>query len=130
MMRGIKTQSGKIAERAHFASAISGTQGVAAVFNQPQIVLTSECSNGIQIEDVAESMRHEHCLCAVTEGCLQLAHFNLIFRNGDIDKNWNQAILNYRVHRRGKARGHGNNFVTWIEAPFFKLRGGKSAHCK
>ena len=127
-MRRIKAQSGDIAECADVPSLIGRTERIAAVFDQPEIVLLREGTDGIEIEDVSQGMGDEHGPCPVAARRFKFAHINLIPGNSDVHKNWHQTILENRVHRRRKTCGYGNDLIAWPQlsiAEFWRSQGAQ-----
>jgi hypothetical protein len=56
VVRGIEADGGDVAEGADLLAAPGAAEGVAAVFDEPQVVLFAEGGDGVEIEDVAQGV--------------------------------------------------------------------------
>src|SRR6185437_9928221 len=54
VMGGIETHSGDVAKRANAAAFPRGTEGVTAVFDEPEIMFVGETADGIEVKNVAK----------------------------------------------------------------------------
>src|ERR1700679_3227498 len=56
VVRGVEADGCNVAEGAYLLAPVGGSEGVAAVLDQPQVVLFAEGRNRIEIEDVAQGV--------------------------------------------------------------------------
>ena len=117
MVSRIEADGCEVAEGAHGLPFIRGANRVAAVFNQPKVVLPGECGDRIEIEGIAQRVSQHDGLGALAQGFLKLADIDVVSRNGYVYKNRHQSILNDRVDCGWKASCDSDDFIAGPELP-------------
>jgi hypothetical protein len=63
MVRRVKADCRDISERADTPPSIRSTNGVTAVFNEPEIMFFAECGDRIEIERITQRVGDHHRTC-------------------------------------------------------------------
>ena len=125
MVRRIEAESGYISKGANPPSIEGGTQGIAAIFDQPEIVLTRKLGNRGNIERISQCVREDHGLGPRTQRFLQLGNIHIVGSQLDIYEDRHQAVLQNGIHCRRKSRCNRNDFIARFELSFPERRGGQ-----
>src|SRR5450631_2013332 len=86
MVRGIEADGGDVSEGADLLAVVCGTKSIAAVFDEPKVVLPGKRRDGIDVENVAECMRDDDGFRFPAVRCFKLCRVNLITGNCDVDE--------------------------------------------
>ncbi|MNG19186.1 hypothetical protein D3C84_1033190 [compost metagenome] len=112
MVRWVKTHGADITKGTRHLAVKTRTQGIAAIFNQPQVIFIGNFTHLRQVKQVAQGVRHHDCLGFFSDCCLNQLWVDVIGWNIDIDKHRHQTILDSRVNRGREARSNGNHLIT------------------
>ena len=77
VVRGIKRDGGDVAEGARILAVQRGAESIAAIFNQPEIVLPREGGNGFRVEDISQRVGEDDGAGLRAEGGFELRDVNL-----------------------------------------------------
>src|SRR5277367_6276003 len=128
MVRRIEAYRCDVAEGADFAVAVRGAEGVAAVFDQPQVVLPREGSDGIQIKHVPQGMGDDDRPGFFAARSFELIDVDFIGGQRDIHEDGHETVLKDGIYRGGKAGGDGDDLVARLELAFAQFGGSERAH--
>ena len=95
--------------------AVGRADGVAAVLDQPEVVLRGERGDGAQVERVAQRVRDHDGPRPRREGRLELATVEVVGRQVDVDEDGHQPVLDDRVDRGREAGGGGDDLVAGLQ---------------
>jgi glucose-1-phosphate cytidylyltransferase len=126
---GIEGDGGDVAEGADVAAAPGAAEGVATVFNQPQIVGAAEGGDGVEVEDVAEGVGDHDRLDPGGVGGFEEGDVDFVAGEGDLDEDRDEAVLNDGIDGGGEAGGYGDDLVAGLElavAEFWRAEGAES----
>src|ERR1700722_6950771 len=73
--------------------------------------------HGVQIERVAQGMRHHDGPCLRPDGLLEPLGNGVVCAELYIDYDRPQPILDYRVDGGGESRGYGQHFIAGLQRP-------------
>ena len=85
-------------------AVVRRAERVAAVFDQPEIVLAREVGDRVQVERIAERVGDHDGARAVGQGRFELRHVDVIRRQFHVDEDRDAAVLNDRVDRGRESR--------------------------
>jgi len=125
VMGGVEGKGGEVAEGTGEFIVIGGAEGVAVVFDEPEIVLIDQIHDGVEVEWDAHRVGHHDRLCFRADGGGQPFGDGSIVTQVHIHKDGNQLVLEDGVERRGEAAGRGDNLIAGLEAAILELRRGK-----
>ena len=121
VVRGVEADGGDVAEGADVLALPGGAERVAAVFDQPQVVLLAESRDRVEIEDVAEGVGDHDGLDPGTVGLLKERGVDLEAGDSDVEEDGHEAVLEDRVDRSREARGDGDDLIAGLELAVAKL---------
>ena len=104
-------------------NGISGSQSVAVVLHQPQIMAVTECFYGRQIEGVAQRMSNHHGFCLLRIRLLQHRHIDIVLRYRHVHEYRHRAVLDKRCHCGRKTGSYGDHLIAAFHPPFAEKRG-------
>jgi len=122
VMGGVEGEGGEVAESAGKFISVGGAQGVAVIFDEPEIVLIDEIHDSGEAERDAHRVGHHDRFCFGSDGVSQPFGDSGIVAEVHIHKDGNQPILEDGVERRGKAAGRCDDLITGLEAAILELR--------
>ena len=114
VVRRVKAQGADVAKGADHLATVGGAQRIAAVFDQPQVVLLAQGSDHVQAERVAQAVRQHDGLGLRCDGRFDLGRIDVVGEPVHIDKHRYRTKLQDRVDGGGKACRHTNDFVTFL----------------
>ena len=121
VMGRVKTEGSDVTKSAHQTPIVGGTQRIAAIFNQPQLILLANGLDHVQVVRVAQRMRQHDRLGFGADGRLQLRGIDVVGPQFDIDKNRAGAKLNDRVDRGGESSRHTDDFIPGFDGSIAQL---------
>ena len=106
---------------------VSATEGVAVVFDQPEVVFFAEGNHRAKIEGIAEGVRHHDGFGFPGRiGGFELIHPDIPRRGVVVDEDGHGTDLQDRSDGRGKSSGAGDDFIAGLDAFVIrKLVGGE-----
>ena len=117
MVCRVKAARRDIAEAPGRSAPVSGTQGVAVVLDQPEVVRFGEPCDGIDIKRISEGVGDHNRPSFVPESLVKHAHVDVVSREFDINKHRDEPVLNYRVEGGGKTGCDSYYFIAWPQRP-------------
>ena len=124
VVRRVKAQCCNVAKGAHHLATVGSAQRIAAVFNQPQVVLFAERGDHVEVERVAQRMGQHDGFGFGRNGSFYLAGVDIVGEPVHINKNRHRAKLNDRVDGGWKACRHANDFIAALDGPVAQLGRG------
>ena len=97
---------------------IAAAEGIAVVFDQPEVVLTAKGEHRAQVKRITQGMGHHHGLgLAALVGRLQLVHPQVARPWIGVHEHRHAAVLQDRRHRGGEAGRAGDHLIPWTQPP-------------
>ena len=127
MVRGIKADRRDVAKGADHLAVVGGTKRVAAVFDEPQVVLLAELRDRAEVEDIAERVGDHDRLGLLAAGSFQLGDINLIGRQDHIDEDRHEFVLEDRIHGGRESGGDCDDLIAGLELAIPQLGRGQGA---
>ncbi len=115
---GIETERGHIAEGAGEFAVEGRAEGVAVIFQQPEIVAAGNIGDDIHGAGIAERVRNQDGSRARADGVFNQVRIEVVCSHFAIHKNRNQAVLHDGSQRGGKRDGRRNDFIARPQARF------------
>src|SRR5205085_65146 len=111
VMRRVEADRGQVAEGTDATAPVRRTDRIAAILDQPQVMLTGELGDSPEVKRVAECVSRHDRASSRRQGGFQLRYVEVIRRYVDIDEHRHQAVLDDRVDRGREAGGDGDDLV-------------------
>jgi len=111
VVRGVETGGCEVAESADAAALISGTDGIAAVLDNPEIVFGCEGHDGVEIKRIAQRVRQHDRSGAFGDGGFKLSYVNVVSGNLNVDEDRDEAVLEDGIDGCGESSGYGDDLV-------------------
>ena len=116
MVGGIEAAGGRVTKLPDMLPFILGPERIAAILDQPKVVLAAKIGHCSTVERIAKGVRKHHSPRAVAKGCFQSLHIDVVGGARlwmlHIDKHRHEVVLQNRIDRRGKARSNGDHFIS------------------
>ena len=137
VMRRVEAASGDMAERADVLGfpppqpspdvrgGISGAECIAAIFDDPQVVLAGYRHDRIQIERIAQRVRHHDGAGALGHGSFDLLRVDVIGGDVHIDEHRHHAVLQHGVHGGWKTSCYRDDFIARLQRALTQLVRGQ-----
>ncbi len=127
LMGRIKGKRRQIAEGADRLAVEGGPQGIAAVFDEPEIVLPAKIPQGGCIVRYPHGVGDHHGPRLRRNRRRHGLHAGDVGPQFHVDENRQGTILDDRVDGRGKAGGDGDHFIARPDAALLQLRRSQRA---
>ena len=99
---------------------IAAAEGIAVVFDQPEIMAAAKAQHRAQVKGVAEGMGHHHGLGLTgLVGRLQLVHPQVGCGWIGVYEHRRAAVLEDWRHGGGEARSTGDHLIAWAQPPLW-----------
>ena len=122
---GVEAERTEVAEGASVAAVVAAAEGVAVVFDQPEVVLVAEVAQRAQLEGDAHGVGHHDGLGLGADGGFDGLQGRDIGAELDIDEDGYGAELDGRVHGGRETGSDGDDFITFLDAPVAELGAGE-----
>ena len=126
-MRRVKGHARNITEGPGSLTPIGGAQRIAIVLDKPQITLFAQLRHHIQVERVAQRVRHHDRPRLRPDGLAKTIGHGVVRSQLDINHDWSQAVLHYRIDRRRKSHRDRQNLITPLQCLLPQLRACQGA---
>ena len=123
----VKAQCGNVPKGANHLAAVGGTQRIAAVFYQPQVVFFAQGGDHIQVERVAQAVRQHDGFGFGADGRFDLAGVDVVGKAVDIHKDRHGAKLEDGVDGGGEACCYADDFIARLDGPVPQFWRGECA---
>ncbi len=125
MVGGIEAESSDVSEGADELAVVAGAEGIAAILDQPEIVLLGDAHDLGEIEGIAEGVRNHDGARLGSDGGFDLVGLNVVGGNIDIDEDGNESVLHRRIDGGRKTGGDGNDLIAGAQRLLLKLGRGE-----
>ena len=115
VVRRVETQRADVAEGADVAAIVSGAEGIAAILDQPQAMLVSQCAQRNGFEGIAQGVGQHDGAGARADGGGDACRAGIVGGQFRVDENGNHAVLQNRIDGGGEARGGGDDFIAGFQ---------------
>ncbi|MNZ47017.1 hypothetical protein D3C78_647190 [compost metagenome] len=123
----VETQGRDVAKGANQFAVIGRTECIAAIFDQPEVVLFTQGFDFAQVERVTKGVGEHDRLGLGGDGRFDQLGINVVGRHVDIDEDRYRPELDDGVDGGGEACSHANDFVTFFDGTVTQLGGGQCA---
>ena len=112
---GVEADGGDVAEGADLLALEGGSEGVAAVFDEPEVVFFAEGGDGFGVEGVAEGVGNHDGTGLLAAGLFEFGDVDFEGGEGNVDEDWDEAVLQDGVNGGGESGGYGDDFHAGLE---------------
>lgn len=114
MVGRVEAERGDIAKGTDHFAVVCRAQRVTAIFDQPQVVLFTQCFHLAQIEWVAQGVSEHDGLGLRRDGGFDQVCIDVVGVHFNIDEHRDRAELNDRVNSSRETRSNANDFVAFF----------------
>ena len=125
VVRRVEAHGADITEGAAHLAIVGGAQCIAAIFDQPQIVLFAQCDDDFQVERVAQGVGQHDGLGLVGDGRFDFRGIDIVGAQFDVDKHRYRAIAEDRIDGGREAGGNANDFIARLDRACTQFRRGQ-----
>ncbi len=125
---GVEAQRAHVAEGARQAPVVGGAERIAAVLHDPQVVPPGQGQHRVQVEGIAQGVGEHDGAGLLAHRGFQLRGVHVAGGQLHVHEHRHQPVEQHRVHRGGKAGGHGDHLVTGPQGPLAQGRRGQRGH--
>lgn len=125
----VETECADVAKGADQFAVVGGTERVATVFDQPQIMLFAQCYDHVQVVRIAQGVGQHDGFCLAADSGFDLAGINVVGAQFDIDEYRHSAKLQDRVDGGGETCGDANDFIARLDRTVAQLGRGQCVEC-
>ena len=118
----VEARRRQVTKGPYFPALVHRADCIAAVFNQPEVVLLRERHHGVHVERIPQGVRQHDRARPIGKCGVQLCNVHVVGRDRDVDEHRYQAVLHDRVDRGGKARGGRDHLVSRFQSPVAQFR--------
>ena len=108
----IEARRGEVAKGADGLAVPSRADGVAGVLDHPEIVLIRQFHHDVEVEGVAQGVRHEDRTGPRADGGAELVWVGFVGTELGVDEDRYEAVLEDRIDRGREAGGDRDDLVT------------------
>src|ERR1039458_376035 len=128
MVSRVEAASGNMAKGAHMPSLVARTQSIAAIFDDPEVMLAGYHHDCIQIERVAQCMCHHDGAGAFGYGRFDFFWVDVVGGDVHIHKHRHHTVLQHGIHGGWKTCCHGDDFIARLQGTDRKSTRLNSSH--
>ncbi len=127
MVRRVERLGGEVSESPGVSAVVSAAEGIAVVFDEPEVVFFAKLGDGSKVEGVSQSVGEDDGLgFPGDEGVLELIDSSVEGDGIVVDEDGDKAVLDDGSDGRREASGDGDDFIADVDAAFAEFRAGES----